>query len=104
MARKRGQLRSSTKEHAERAEQKVYGAENSAKLAMTGSCGLRLTSLVDAYEKLAAARAQAFASGGRVAKGALTPRTVNENTAKRIYEADDLINSAASDFRKTCLR
>lgn len=73
------------------------------RLAHSGSCGMRFTSLKKAIEQAGELQAHAFGSGGKVAKGAHSPKTVSTAEAKRAYTAFQDVNSAVQDFRRSCL-
>lgn len=96
-------LGSPTKKHARAADAAATTAETHVKLAVKGGCGIRLTSLLAAQNSVGKAWAHAFASGGSVARGALTSKTVDTDTAKRIYQVSDDVDRAADRFRAECL-
>jgi hypothetical protein len=103
--RKRGRgLGAPIKQHASKARQAIDSAETHARLALTGSCSMRLTSLTAAIRAAGQVQAQAFGSGGRVAKGALSPKTVSTADAVRAYAAMDRVDDAVSAFRASCVR
>ncbi len=99
MARRLG---SPTKVHRQRAVSRVAEVESQSRLARTGSCGLRLTSLTAAYEAWGATRAHAGA-GGKVAKGALSPKTVSADEMRRVYAAGESLQVASDDYRRDCV-
>lgn len=106
MARRRKSrgLGSPSAKHAKMAETLVAGAERHAKLSRQGSCTIRFTSLTAAIDSIGRARAHAFGSGGRVMKGAITPKTTSSETARRIYDAGEDVQRATSEFRSECVK
>lgn len=105
MARRRRRgLGSPSAQHSKQAEVLLGSAERHLKGARKGSCSIRFTSLTAAIDTIARARSQAFHSGGKVARGAVTPKTVSTETAKRIYSVSDDVDRAASEFRGECIK
>lgn len=104
MARRKTGLSAPTRHHANKVSGRVVSVKHHAQLAMTGSCQLRFTSLEAAVEGLGKLDAHAFESGGRVAKGALTPKTVTTEQAKRVYAAQEKVATAMRAFRVDCIK
>jgi hypothetical protein len=102
--RKRRGLGSSPKQHAAEARQAIDKAITYARGSQTGSCTLRFDSLQTAAQAVGEIRAQAFRSGGKVAKGAVTPKTVSTQVAKRAYDAMDAVDRAADAFARDCVK
>jgi hypothetical protein len=101
--RKSRGLGSSTKEHAKHALSRAHRAALDAKDSLVGGCGIRLTSLESAIANNASALAQAFDSGGPLAKGAYTRKTVSAADAVKIYDVNDVVKKAVGMFRRDCV-
>jgi hypothetical protein len=104
MRKRRRGLGSSSKHHASRVAGRIASVERNAELSLTGSCSLRLTSLHAAVEGDGIIHAHAFESGGRVAKGALTSKTISTEMANRAYAAHDKVTEAVAAFRRDCIK
>lgn len=103
MLAKRG-LGSSATKHASHARDLISSAERHVQLARQGTCSLRFTSLMAADNNVGKAWAHAFQSGGRVAKGALTQKTLSTEDAKRLYDVNDDLHKAALSFERDCVK
>lgn len=94
-----------TKVHASAAKSAVSSAEMSLKDAHSPkSCKVRYDAVHSAVNQIAKAWTHAFGSGGRVHKGALTPRNVSTDIALRIYKADEDMTRASEAFRRDCVK
>ncbi len=101
---KRRQLGSASAEHAKKVRLLIGQVKDEARQAQRGTCGIRLTSLVVAQHHAGELWAHAFGSGGRTAKGALSPKTVSAKVAQEAYDAVDLATKATQKFRRECLK
>jgi hypothetical protein len=102
--RKSKGLGESSAKHAAKAVALIDAVESATRQSRSGSCSIRFTSLHNAIEKDGRMRAHAFGSGGRVAKGALTSKTISTADAKRVYAASDDLTRAVQEFRSDCVK
>jgi len=102
---KRKTLGAPAKHHAALAKTFTTQAEIGLKhMKGAKSCRVQFDHLHDAINATAKAWSHGFGSKGRIHKGALTPRTISETDAKRLYDVDHEVTKAAQKFRGECLK
>ena len=99
-----GSLGAPKSHHANEVKRMLDRAERDVEASNYGICSVRFTILKDSIKHVGEIVAHARQSGGTVAKGAVTPKTVSHEDAIRTYTLEDNLDTAVSKFRHDCVK